>query len=465
MPFGKFFWGTCDSVNPRRELNTPKKGDLPPVPSLDCLRSAWSKSGDGAAGDGTSDDGAWSPVDVEADVIMKLMGCNEEKAADTIASVGGEAAMKWVGGESSGLKRLAEYTRGALGTYHRTRNQLYGKDHSSHLSPWMASGCLSPRTVYWRAKENEDSHATNDKNQPVFKFWFELAWRDYFRFYIIHNGKEVFFKDGPAKRERPWHRDADMEDKWRHGMTGVPLVDALMRELNTTGFMSNRGRYVVASYLVHYLGIDWRVGADWFESLLLDHDVASNYGEWASMAMVAVAPTAKMPLGLKGRGPSTNKGFAGKAWEKNVEGDAAFDPWEQAKQYDRSEVFVRHWVPELQAAPKGYSHYQSNSVGFGTYPEPLTRKPFEIAGASASAWQDHRRRGTFEKPSESDAQDHARDEQPKQRRVYLRSAQDVTSEANRKSKSTYYGDGQQLPTKVARRWQAKSGYSGKLWGA
>jgi len=183
------------------------------------------------------------------------------------------------------------------------------------------------------------------------------------------------------------------------------------------------------------------------------------------MAMVAVAPTAKMPLGLKGRGPSTNKGFAGKAWEKNTDGDAAFDPWEQAKQYDRSEVFVRHWVPELHDAPKGYSHHSSKSVGHGKYPKPLTTKPFDMTGASASAWQDHRRRGTFEKPSENQSfgqgyssqikssENRSPDNQQEHRRVHLRSAEEVMSD--RKSKSPY-GDGVQVPFKVARRWQAKS---------
>ncbi|CAJ1333729.1 unnamed protein product, partial [Effrenium voratum] len=144
--------------------------------------------------------------------------------------------------------------------------------------------------------------------------------------------------------------------------TGVPLVDALMRELSETGFMANRGRYVVASYLVFFLHIDWRVGADWFESLLLDHDVCSNYGEWASMANVAVDLGEKHPLGLKGRGPSGGRrpnarGGGGDPWAKGVGlGDAIFDPFEQAQQYDRDESYVRRWVPELRALPMGSIH-------------------------------------------------------------------------------------------------------------
>merc|ERR1740121_3153382 len=144
---------------------------------------------------------------------------------------------------------------------------------------------------------------------------------------------------------QPWRRDTEAEARWKEGRTGVPLVDALMRELAATGYIANRGRYVVASYLVHYLGIDWRVGADWFECLLLDHDVCSNYGEWSCMAGVAAAPTAGKPLGLKGRGPATARGRAARAgnpWAKGAggSGDAVFDPWEQASQYDRNEVYV-----------------------------------------------------------------------------------------------------------------------------
>eukprot|EP00929_Paragymnodinium_shiwhaense_P044459 TRINITY_DN22809_c0_g3_i1.p1 TRINITY_DN22809_c0_g3~~TRINITY_DN22809_c0_g3_i1.p1 ORF type:complete len:277 (-),score=40.18 TRINITY_DN22809_c0_g3_i1:58-888(-) len=151
-----------------------------------------------------------------------------------------------------------------------------------------------------------------------------------------------------------------------------------MREIKATGYMSNRGRYIVASYLVHFLGIDWRVGADWFEHLLLDHDVCTNYGEWASMAGVAAAPSKGQPLGLKGRGPTPGassgaNGSGGNPWAKGASatGDAVFDPWEQGKQYDKSETFVRRWVPELREVPQGAAHW----------PHDLTSKPQSLAAA------------------------------------------------------------------------------------
>lgn len=431
LPFGKFFWGKFDQVQPRKELPSPNLGDLPPRPAIRSLRSAWTKLTDDKSQ-------CWSPVSVNLNVIMAAMCCGQEQGDDVVsAAVLGEAPMSWVGGESSGLARLTEYAAVGLGTYHRTRNQLHGRENSSHLSAWLAIGCLSPRTVYWQAKQYEQLHDECEKDnrfQHVFKFVFVLAWREYFRYYCIHFGKEVFFRDGPAKRKRPWRRDAEIEARWRSGLTGVPLVDALMRELRSTGFMSNRGRYVVASYLVHYLGIDWRVGADWFETSLLDHDPCSNYGEWASMAMVAVSPTEKMPLGLKGRGPAKDKGFAGRAWNKNVEGDAAFDPWEQARQYDRSEDFVRHWVPELRSAPAGLSHWPL-SADYGKYPKPMAIKPLEHEGSAVSAWNQHRNAGTFEKT--------------------LGPHEHHLKEATTQSKSPY-GDGPEVPFAIARRWKCKS---------
>lgn len=382
LPFGKYFHGTCSHVLPRRELPSPRSGELPPAPT--------------AAPTGA--EGSWHAVRPTAAAIEAAMasgasackGPDFVKEARELAKCGdvGEPAIDWRGGEAAGLARLSEYaTPAGLGTYHRTRNQLHGRNHSSHLSPWLANGCLSPRTVYWRAKEYERTHAHSEKDKRfdhVQKFVFELCWRDYFRFYCAHEGRHVFFLGGPANRMRHWTRDLEVEARWKEGRTGVPLVDALMRELRYTGYIANRGRYVVASYLVHYLGIDWRVGADWFEHLLLDHDVCSNYGEWTSMANVAAVRGARTPLGLKGRGPTGGRrpgarGDGGDPWAKGAEtGDAIFDPWEQAAQYDRSEEYVRCWVPELRHAPPGVAHRPGDldraaraASRCPGYPEPL----------------------------------------------------------------------------------------------
>lgn len=135
-----------------------------------------------------------------------------------------------------------------------------------------------------------------------------------------------------------------------------------------------------------------QMGADWFERHLLDHDVCSNYGEWASMANVAAAPTRGQPLGLKGRGPTKNSstgsnGSAGDPWKQGADiGFAVFDPWEQAKQYDKTESYVRRWLPELRLVPDGYAHQphllsqseRKRASCFG-YPTPLALEPFQYA--------------------------------------------------------------------------------------
>ena len=105
---------------------------------------------------------------------------------------------------------------------------------------------------------------------------FELIWRDFYRFYALKHGNDIFKLLGPARVAQPWVSDPTLLQRWKDGRTGSPLVDANMRELLLTGFMSNRGRQNVASYLALDLQLDWRTGADHFESLLLDYDVCSN---------------------------------------------------------------------------------------------------------------------------------------------------------------------------------------------
>eukprot|EP00931_Biecheleriopsis_adriatica_P052488 TRINITY_DN30541_c0_g1_i1.p1 TRINITY_DN30541_c0_g1~~TRINITY_DN30541_c0_g1_i1.p1 ORF type:complete len:578 (+),score=86.12 TRINITY_DN30541_c0_g1_i1:42-1775(+) len=341
LPFGKFYHETCSRVQPRCELPAPSLGALP-APAKVMVS------------------GAVSPT---MQVLEPIMGFSQA-TPDPVQE------FQWHGGEEAAWAQLEAYcTPGGLGSYQRTRNQLHGTNSSSHLSPWLAIGCLSVRSVYWRAKRFEREHRPDRDFEHVQKLIFQLCWRDYFHFYVTHFGRRVFFLTGPARRSRPWQRNPELERRWKHGQTGIAIVDALMRELAATGFMSNRGRYIVASYLVFYLNIDWRVGADWFESLLLDHDVCSNYGEWASMANVAVDLGAKYPLGLKGRGPTGGRkpgaqGGGGDPWAQGVVlGDAVFDPFEQAKHYDRTECFVRKWLPELKGVPVGQAH-KPGSMGF-----------------------------------------------------------------------------------------------------
>ena len=215
------------------------------------------------------------------------------------------------------------FDKDCLKDYFETRNGMLGPDYSSKFSPWLALGCLSPRTV---ASECARYEKMRVKNKSTYWLVFELIWRDFFRYYAAKHGTAIFKIQGPANLRRPWQEDAEMVQRWKEGRTGMPLVDANMRELLSTGFMSNRGRQVVASYLALDLGIDWRIGADHFESLLVDHEPTANWGNWVSAA------------GLTG----------GRLNRFNIV--------KQSKDYDADGEYVRHWLPELRSIPAQSVH-------------------------------------------------------------------------------------------------------------
>ena len=130
-------------------------------------------------------------------------------------------------------------------------------------------------------------------NKSTYWVKFELTWRDYFVFYAHKYGEKLFFPYGVKGSSQKWRVDSNALRAWKEGRTGAPLVDANMRELRATGFMSNRGRQNVASYLIHDLGLDWRLGAEHFEELLVDYTPESNWGNWhAAAGLSAAASTA-----------------------------------------------------------------------------------------------------------------------------------------------------------------------------
>ncbi|MDJ0520819.1 MAG: DASH family cryptochrome [Planctomycetota bacterium] len=222
------------------------------------------------------------------------------------------------GGESEARARLEAYLwqDDLLRVYKETRNGMLGADYSSKLSPWLALGCVSPRRVHDEVSRYERERVRNDST-----YWliFELRWRDYFRFICAKHGTRVFQRGGLRRLDLPWRDDPELFERWRMGTTGYPLVDANMRELAATGFMSNRGRQNVASFLTKNLGLDWRLGASWFESKLVDYDVCSNWGNWNYVAGVG----------------NDARGFR---W---------FHILKQAERYDPDGSYVRHWLPEL----------------------------------------------------------------------------------------------------------------------
>ena len=199
------------------------------------------------------------------------------------------SAFPFHGGESEALKRMDYYffESKKLSVYKQTRNGLIGTDYSSKLSPWLANGSISAKTIYWKIKEYETENGANDST-----YWliFELIWRDYFKFISLKHGNALFKIDGILEKQYEWKSEEKLVQKWIHGQTNAPFVNANMIELKATGFMSNRGRQNVASYFSKELLLDWRIGAAYFESMLIDYDVHSNYGNWLYISGVGNDP-------------------------------------------------------------------------------------------------------------------------------------------------------------------------------
>jgi deoxyribodipyrimidine photo-lyase len=217
------------------------------------------------------------------------------------------------GGEQSALHHLQQYCQRRLPhSYKATRNGLTGIDYSSKWSPWLATGALSARQAWASIQAFEAEHGANDS---TYWLWFELLWRDHFRWLHFKHGKKLYRAGGLGEAPLPSH-DPENFARWCRGETGQPFIDAGMRELASTGYLSNRMRQNVASYLIHDLACDWRAGAAWFESQLLDYDVYSNQGNW---------------LYLSGRGTDPRQG-------------RRFNPDKQAQDYDADGHYRALWA-------------------------------------------------------------------------------------------------------------------------
>lgn len=255
------------------------------------------------------------------------------------------------GGETRGLDRIDEYIwrEDCLKKYKATRNELLGANYSSKFSPWLAHGCITPRQIYEEVDRYEEERFDNKST-----YWmkFELIWRDFFTFITRKAGDRLFRPGGIIKNDIDWRYHDESFERWATGTTGIPFVDANMRELNQTGYMSNRGRQNVASMLSQSLKLDWRMGAAYFESRLVDYDVASNWGNWAYNSRVGNDPRARY-----------------------------FNIVKQANRYDDNGEHVRHWLPELDGVPAEFIHephrmsYDQQKLYdcvLGTdYPEPI----------------------------------------------------------------------------------------------
>lgn len=225
----------------------------------------------------------------------------------------------WTGAETHALEHLARYFGSDLPqTYKGTRNGMMGTDYSTKFSPWLATGALSPRQIYAALVDHEQRFGAND---DTYWIWFELLWREHFRLLMQRYGSRLFVRNGLAKQPPPIN--PNLTDKkaqarlehWLAGKTGQPFIDAGMRELAATGYLSNRMRQNVASYLINDLEVDWRAGAAWFEHALIDYDVSSNQGNWAYIAGVGTDPR----------------------------GGRRFNPAKQARDYDPENAYQKYW--------------------------------------------------------------------------------------------------------------------------
>lgn len=262
-------------------------------------------------------------VTISAKPITNLT--DETTLIPTLADLGFESiqqhhntAFPFKGGENEAKNRIKEYfwDTKKLAVYKKTRNGLIGKDYSSKLSAWLANGSISPRTIYWEVLQFEKKIT---KNEDTYWMIFELIWRDYFKYISLKHGNKIFQLNGILQKKYSWNQNKKAFQQWINGSTPEHFVNANMIELQKTGWMSNRGRQNVASYWAKEWEQDWRMGASYFESMLIDYDVHSNYGNWMYNAGVGNDPR-----------------------------DRKFNIKRQAELYDGDGKFQKMWlIPEL----------------------------------------------------------------------------------------------------------------------
>nr|WP_035613537.1 deoxyribodipyrimidine photo-lyase [Hyphomonas johnsonii] len=264
----------------------------------------------------------------------------------------GGLAEAWVPGEQGAADRLAEFLDGPVSQYPDLRNRPDRESATSRLSPHLRFGEIGPAQV-WRATRHGIDMGHLDESGAM-TFLSEIAWREFSYVLLYHNPDLADENYNPAFRHMPWRSDRDAYDAWSEGRTGYPIVDAGMRQLWHTGFMHNRVRMIVASFLTKHLLLPWQMGEAWFWDTLVDADPASNPASWQ--------------------------------WTAGSGADAApyfriFNPITQGRKFDASGDYVRRWCPELEDLPDKYLHapWEADAatlkvagVALGdTYPHPI----------------------------------------------------------------------------------------------
>jgi deoxyribodipyrimidine photo-lyase len=257
----------------------------------------------------------------------------------------------WTPGEDAARARLDRFLDAGLAGYADDRGAL-DADTTSRLSPHLHFGELSPNQV-WHAVSHAATRARGKLDRGAEAFLRELGWRE-FSYHLLHRVPAMTHEPlRPEFARFPWRDDPRALDAWRRGETGYPIVDAAMRELWQTGFMPNRARMIVASFLVKHLLIPWQTGADWFLDTLVDADLANNSASWQWVA---------------GSGTDAAPYFR------------IFNPVLQGVKFDPTGDYVRKWVPELAGLPAADIH------------APWDAPPLALAGAGVTLG------GTYPKP-------------------------------------------------------------------
>lgn len=230
--------------------------------------------------------------------------------------------------------------RDMLGDPHATPHSA-----TSFFSPYIRFGILSTRTIYWRCHEAYEAADDKAGRESVTKFVDEIIWHEFYTHVLWHHPHVVDQNFNEKYDALQWRHAPDMLAAWQNGMTGYPVVDAAMRQLNTTGWMHNRARMVVASFLTKDLLIDWREGELYFMQRLLDGDLANNNGGWQWAA---------------GTGTDAQPYFR------------IFNPLSQSQKFDPQGVYIRTWTPELRDVADRYIHEPHNApTPPKSYPAPI----------------------------------------------------------------------------------------------